>query len=305
MIELLQRDHQFSLQEREAFFHEVKQKLNDKYVLLKTCNRVEAYLDGMAANKCYSPVSHETVFHLFSLTSGLNSVLVGENQILHQVKTAYHNALSEGRTSKTLNLLFQWALKAGKRVRSETDISKGALSHSQCAVEALKLSGLNLSSSRILVIGINHLNRKIIQYLVKNGAGTILIGNRTYERAKVFEKELGCRAFKFDRLKEHLAETDILITATSAPHSVVKPGDLPPNKNMFIIDLAFPCDVDPSIGGYPGIKLLNIEDIEKLITRNMDSRNEERLKGQAIIKEESEKFLGYLEKRQCSEQIKI
>ncbi len=288
------KDARHSITEREKFYRQVLTRLPAHYVLISTCDRVELYEDD--DQKPYYP-DKKTVFHLFRLAAGLESPLLGENQILHQVKTAYLFSLARGKVSKYLNMMFQAALHTGKRVRAETGISKGAPSHSLAAVELIKKLGIDLKKCRITIIGINNLNKTILRYLMKKGAGMILVGNKTFDKANELARQMNCAAFPLSELRQTLKETDILISATSAPHLIVHEDHFPRNKKMLIIDLAVPRDVDERIANRPGIDLYNISDIERMAEQNISQRKNEIQKADNMIFESAEIFLNEIKKR--------
>lgn len=252
-------------------------------VLLQTCNRLEFY-EGEGE------IPEEIIRHLFRVVSGLESHLVGEIAIQGQVKTAYIEASGKYRLSKSLHQLFQTALFVGKRVRTSSGISKGAVSHSQAATEIIARSGLPLKNAIISLIGIHKLNQDIIRFLTSKGAETIFLANKTYDKAKEIGNAMNCQVMRLDQLKEMLQFTDILISATAAPHLIVKHDDFPKQKQMLIIDLAFPRDVDERIGNLPGVNLFNLESIEAFVQQNIDTRHSRIEQAEHIIEDEIQKF---------------
>lgn len=284
MIQLKKIDHSYSLDEREKFISTFKLYFEEHpSVYLQTCNRVEIYEgDGKAPD--------EVIRHLFRLVSGLESKMIGETAIIGQVKESYLSACKNYRLNKTLHRLFQMAFHVGKRVRAETGISKGAVSHSQAAVYTICGKLKTLCDKHITIIGINNVNENIIKYLIGKGAQTILIGNRNIDKAIALSKKYNCSAFTLDQLTTVLKETDILISATSAPHLIVKYNDFPMNKNMLILDLAVPRDIDPRIALLETVYMYNIEQIETIVEQNISKRSHEILKAESIIEEEIHKF---------------
>jgi glutamyl-tRNA reductase len=253
-------------------------------VLLKTCNRLEFY-EGIGI------AGEEIVRHLFRIVSGLESNLIGEIAIQGQVKNAYIQASRRFSLSPGLHSLFQSALSAGKRVRTESQLSIGAMSHSQAATEIIFKSGTDLNKSLITIIGAHKLNEDIIKFLLSKGAETIFLGNKSFEKASEIAVKYGCNVFRLDQLKEFLKFTDVLISATSAPHTIVSLDTFPVNKEMLVLDLAFPRDIDENIGKINGVKLYNLEDIEKVVCQNIGSRKNEIVKAEQIIEEEVKKYL--------------
>ncbi len=283
MVELLKLGKDIPLEQRERFFAEIRSKNKTGGILLNTCNRVEWYSG-------YGNVSGEVANHLFRVVSGLESTIIGETAIVNQVKTAYLEAAKDSSLDKGLHKLFQTAFYVGKRVRHETGISRGAMSHSQAAVNLLFQQIDSPEKLNITVIGVNALNEKIIRFLVNKGAKTIFIGNRTYEKAKTLATRYNATALRFESLPATLENTDVLISATSAPHFILKRENFRPKRKMYILDLAVPRDIEPEIGDLPGITLFDIEAVEKHIRQNIKIRTEKLRHAETIILEEVELF---------------
>lgn len=283
MIELEKVDWTQSIAQRERFILENNFLNGDHGVLLQTCNRVEWYSGN-------GEISEAIARHLFRVVSGLESSLIGESAIVGQVKTAYFNAVKNYKLDKSLHRLFQTALYVGKKVRNETGISRGAMSHSQAAVHFLFNEIGNIKNLKITVIGVNSLNENIIKFLLKKDVEPVFIGNRTFEKAKELAHKFGARAFRFDQLSETLEKTDVLISATSAPHLIVKKENFRTSKSMYILDLAVPRDIDPDIGKLPNVKLYDIEIIEKQIMKNLNLRIEKIDRANEIIENEVKLF---------------
>lgn len=281
-----------SLAERETALQSIP---DAKGVLVQTCNRIELYYGE-------GDVPAEVAHHLFRVVSGLESSLTGEIAIQGQVKNAYQEASARYKLSKGLHQLFQTALYAGKRVRTESGISRGAMSHSQAASEIISKSGIHLDKALISVIGAHKLNGDIIRFLQGKGAETIFLASRSYEKALPVAQKHGCTIMRLDQLKDMLQFSDILISATAAPHLIVNLDIFPRNKPMLILDLAFPRDVDERIGSLPGVTLLNLEAIEKQISKNLDARKASIDKAEAIIEEELRYFLEKQQKQKRYEE---
>jgi glutamyl-tRNA reductase len=277
MITLHSRDLQYSLAEREVYLRSLG-PLKENCILLHTCNRTELY-----AGEGEVPI--EIARHLFRVVCGLESALPGETAIQGQIKEAYEAARGKRELSASLHRLFQHALRVGKRVRTETGVSKGAMTHSKAVLEILRQDNVNLSSSQIVVIGVNNMNRSVVKYLVEHGSRTVFVANRTFERARALSAEFGCDAIRFSGLPEKLITADILISSTSAPHLIVTKEDFIPQKPIVIFDLAVPRDIDPAITGISGVTLYNIEDIERRIDGNRNCRIGEIHKAERIIDE--------------------
>lgn len=278
MITLLSKDLHYSPAERENFFFQLP-SVAKNCVILHTCNRTELYQGE-------GRVPLEVARHLFRVVSGLESAFLGEAAIQGQVKAAYEKARDKVTLSTGLHQLFQQALRAGKRVRTETNITRGARSHGKAVLEVLRQEGFRLPGARIVIIGVNHLNQSLIKYLGERGSNTIFVANRTYEKALALADKLGCTAVRLKKLREKLRSADLLISATSAPHLIVKKADFSTDRQILAFDLAVPRDIDPAAAELPLVKLFAIEDIEKRIKDNIRKRRLEIKKAETIIAEE-------------------
>jgi len=272
-----------TLAERESFLKNLSLPKNTPHVLLQTCDRIELYWGE-------GEVPVEVMDHLFRVVSGLESSLIGEGAIQGQVKNAYQEASQKFALPSSLHRLFQTALSVGKRVRTESAISQGAISHSQAVIECLLQEGITLKNALITLIGVNKLNEDVIKFLHAKGAYSIFLGNRNFENAAELALRCDCKAFRLDNMKEFIDYTDVLITATSAPHLIVKPEHIAEGKKLLILDLAFPRDVDERIGLLPNVTLYNLEDIKKRVHQNLDARMKEVVVAEGIIEEEVGKF---------------
>lgn len=278
MIALRGRDLRHSLAKRERYLARVTEA-GPAGVVLSTCDRVEVYQgDG--------DIPVHVAAHLFRVVSGLESALPGETAIQGQVKNAYERARAAAALSPQLHKLFQRALLVGKRVRSETAISRGAMSHGKAVIEILRQDAVDIPASKIVIIGVNHLNQTLVKYLAEQGAGAVFIANRTYEKAAALGRAYGCAAVRFTALSAELCSADIVVSATSSPHAIIRRGDVITGKHITMFDLAVPRDIDPAIGTLPRVTLYNIEDIEARISGNRDRRLAEARKAEKIIEEE-------------------
>jgi glutamyl-tRNA reductase len=253
--------------------------------VLSTCDRIEVY-EGQGA-PCEADV-----LHLFRVVSGLESPLLGENQIQGQVKRAYEEAKANYPLDAGLHRLFQQALRVGKRVRTETKLSQGATGHAQTVVQLLKTLPVPLSDLKLLVVGVNNLNRGILRYLTDRGARTFYLGNRTLEKAQALVADLGAgEALPFHRLGEVLPGVDAVISATSAPHLIVRTSDLPATGGpRWFFDLAVPRDIDPEIALRPDTTVFNISDLEVFAKKSLKDRQGEVVRAEVILEEELTRF---------------
>lgn len=277
----------YSLDEREKLDVLVSVDGSIPHVRLKTCNRIELYWGE-------GDVPENVVRHIFRVASGLESSLIGERAIQGQIKQAYADALVHYKLSSSLNRLFQTAMHVGKRVRTETRISEGAVSHSQVTVDILKRRNIDLKNKIIGIIGVNKLVEDILKYLTSQGAVTIFLSNRNIDKARQMAVKYNATAMGLDQKASIIDFSDVLICATSAPHIIVKREDVSPEKEILIIDLAFPRDVDGTVSALDNVTLLDLEDIERFAQENILSRNNEIIKAESIIEEEIHKFYQWL-----------
>lgn len=280
-------DHsRYSLEEREK---EAGNLLTDDgvpHILLATCNRVELYWGDGA-------VPPDILRHLYRVAAGLESSLVGERAIQGQIKTAYSTAIEKYRLSSSLNRLFQSAMHTGKRIRSETRIAEGAVSHSQITVELLRAENADLRNRTVSIIGINKLTEDIMKYLVSRGAVNIFLSNRNFDKARAIAAKYRGAAVRLSEKRRMISQSDVLICATSAPHTLIDADDIAADKEIMIFDLAFPRDVDNNVRRISGVRLYNLEDIETFARANLSLRNSETSKAEIIIEEEMAKFYAW------------
>jgi glutamyl-tRNA reductase len=281
--------------------------------LLKTCNRVEVYLttddpEGTKATlgallvgsvKDATP-DHvrflscmDSVKHLANVASGLDSMIVGESQVLTQVKDAYAFALKEGTIGKTLGEVFRKAISIGKKVRSETGINRGAVSIGSAAVGlAQRLLG-SLEGRTILVIGAGKISQLVGKALARQGLKAIFVANRTYDSAVGLAGELGGEAVHFDRLPGCLWKSDVVICGTSAPHTILGKKDLVaafgpggPQRPLIIIDISNPRNVAEDIQELPNVKVHDMDGLRKITEKNTAYRKREVKRAERIIEKE-------------------
>lgn len=277
-----------SLEAREAYFQGLH--VERGAVLLQTCNRVELYYgDG--------DVPDDVARHLFRVTAGLESALIGERAVQGQVKDSYQQAQLQYRLTAEMHKLFSCALEVGKRVRTETEISQGAVSHSLATIEILQQEQVDLSQSRITIVGVNKLTSDILKFLTNKGARMVFLANRSQMKAHQLADPLGISVFELHDKQRFLADTDILISATSAPHAVIDASDIPAGKKLLAIDLAFPRDIDPSVGRLPNVRLYNLSDVERRVRENISVRKSEVVRAEAIIEEEIAELQDILRRR--------
>lgn len=267
-----------SLVEREEYYKQLSQDADSPSVLLQTCNRVELYYgDG--------DVPDDVARHLFRVICGLESAIIGERAVQGQVKEAYLAALQKHKLPAAMHKLFEYALQIGKKVRNETQISHGAVSHSLAAIEIIEQEHIDLRNAHITIIGVNKLTEEVIKFLQNKKAQLIFLANRTEEKARHMAAPYGIDVFRLEDKQKFLAQTDILISATSAPDAVVKADDITPGRPLLAIDLAFPRDIDPAIAKMEHVTLYNLHDVEQKVKDNISVRNDEVKKAEQMIED--------------------
>ena len=287
-------------------------------VVLSTCNRTEIYavaerfhgafadirdflcdLAGLDADELhphlYSQHDDAAVSHLFEVAAGLDSAVLGESEILGQVRSAWEAAQQEGSAKATLNLLFRHAIETGKRARTETSIGRGTASVSHAAVEMATERLGSLRGRRVLVVGAGEMGEGVATALVNAGANDIGVTNRTVVRAEALATRVGGRVVPFDDLRAALAETDVLLTCTGAGEilidvELVSSARLDLSKPLLIVDIAVPRDVAAEVTGVPNVTLLNLDDLRDWAGRAMRLRAEEASLVYEIVSEEVERF---------------
>jgi len=274
---------QYSLEEREQLSATLFIDKSIPHVLLTTCNRIELYWGEGA-------VPENIIRHLYRVVSGLESALPGERAVQGQVRRAYMDASDKYCLPSTLNRLFQTAIHTGKRIRNETKISEGAISHSQITIDIMKSENVDLQNKTVSIIGVNKLTDNILKYLTARGAVNIFLSNRNMDRAKEFADKYKGTAVSLDEKRAMLKASDVLICATSAPHIIIHKNDIPQDRKMLIFDLAFPRDVDENVKQNEFIRLYNLEDVEEFASANLNDRNKEVSKVEQIIEEEIAKY---------------
>lgn len=289
-------------------------------VILSTCNRVEIYSDveepsnaefflkeflasyhqlplSQIDDYLYCHAGADCVYHAFKVASSIDSMLVGEVQILGQLKDAYTIARSHDCTGPILNQLFERAFFVAKKVRSETGIARSAVSVSYAAVELAKKIFGDLTDKSVMLVGAGEMAELAARHLLSQGVKTVVVSNRTFQRAVELAQELKGSAIRFEHFVRELIRTDIVISSTGAPHYIIKKNDVKEairarkNRPLFFIDIAVPRDVDPEVNDMDNVYLYDIDDLESVIQHNIKEREREAQKADAIIKEEVEKFL--------------
>lgn len=285
-------------------------------VILSTCNRTEVYWAGSAsgaelskwlerhhgnnldlARSLYVHQEQRAVEHAFSVASGLDSMVLGEAQILGQLKDAYRVAQQAGSTGPALNKLFQAAFSAAKRVRSETRIGENAVSIASASVSLARRVYSDLSAHTALMIGAGDMNALAARHFASAGVRRMVIANRTLERAQTLAVELKAYAVGLDDLDKELAQADIVIACTASPVPLITKSAAEAairarrRRPIFMVDLAVPRDIDPGVGDLEDVYLFSIDDLQQLIDENRQQRAAAAGGARLLIDEEVARFL--------------
>lgn len=244
----------------------------------------------------YELRGRDAVRHLFRVASSLDSMVLGEPQILGQVKEAYAVARVAGTVSGQLEHLLQSAFAAAKRVRTETQIGSNSVSIASVAVDlARKIFG-SLQGRTVFLVGAGKMSELAARHLVEQGAGAILVSNRTQERAERIAEQFDGRVIPFERLHDLACDADILITSTGAPHFIFRPEHGQAflhkrrNRPMFFIDIAVPRDVDPAMNDLEGIFVYDVDDLQAVAASHMEERSRQAVDAETLVESEVERF---------------
>lgn len=289
----------------------------DEALLISTCNRVELYAtspdpvgaaknakealakrlpDPGTENVLYQERGIDVIRHAFRVASSLDSLVVGEPQILGQVKEAYDAAKGAGTVGTLLGRCFTQAFAAAKRVRRETGIAEGTVSVSSIACELAKKIFGNLEGRRTLLLGAGEMGESAARSLRQTGT-TLHVINRSEERARLLAESCGGRAVSYERLPVELAEADVVVSSTASPHFILTPELMKGvvrtrrHRPLFIIDIAVPRDVDPRVGNMDNVFVYDVDDLQQVAEENLAVRAREAALAERIIEEEVETFL--------------
>jgi glutamyl-tRNA reductase len=297
------------------------QKIAEEAVILSTCNRVEIYastaLEPSAAftelkhflvtchdyrdpltDEVYALSEPHSVEHLFRVACGLDSMVLGETEIFGQLKKAYELALEHRHTGSRLNKVFQRAFNAAKHVRTETSIQRGSVSVGSVAVELAEKIFTSLTDRHVMVIGAGDTSEKTARALLSRGAKSIIVSNRSHDRALALAQELGGRAVQFEDWGSEFTQIDIVISSTAAPHHILDRAKLEPlmrlrkNRPLLLVDIAVPRDIDPEVNLMPNVYLYNVDDLQTIADDHLKQRKEEMARCEHIIREKVRSLLG-------------
>ncbi len=295
-------------------------------IILSTCNRVEIYArvrsagDGVRLLKefiCeyhnitlesldkyfYSYQDEQAVEHLFRVSSSLDSMVLGEAQILGQVKEAYSTARALQSTGMVLNQLFEKAFNVAKKVREETGIAERGVSISSAAVELARKIFDDLETHSVMLVGTGEMAELAAKSLISYGVKTVYVASRTYERAETLARTLNGSALSFEMFKEEMHRADIVITSTAAPTFIIKKEMVEEaihkrkNKPIFFIDIAVPRDIEPEVNDLENVYLYDIDDLQTVVAANMKEREKEAENALEIIQNEVTKFNNWVVSR--------
>jgi glutamyl-tRNA reductase len=292
----------------------------DEAVILSTCNRVEIYAATRQAprqaaaalqeflvtcrgysdpinDQIYALAEPQSLEHLFRVACGLDSMVLGETEILGQLKKAYELALRHHYTGPRLNKAFQRAFNVAKQIRTETNIQRGSVSVGSVAVELAEKIFSTLTQRQVMVLGAGDTSEKTARALLSRGARSVIVSNRSYDRAVALANELGGRAIHFDDWAGEFRHIDIVISSTSAPHYILDRAKIEPllglrqNEPLLLIDIAVPRDIDPEINFLENVYLYNIDDLQAIADDYLRQRKEEIARCEAIIREKARALL--------------
>jgi len=303
-------------------------------MILSTCNRVEvavtaeeeadvaSAVEGFLADSrrverawvtpyLYRFDGPEAIRHLFRVASSLDSMVVGEPQILGQMKTAYALARAQGAVGGFLGQVMDRALSVAKRVRSETEIGESAVSVSYAAVELAREIFGNLQGKKVLVIGAGKMAESAARHLKRAGVSEILVTNRTRERAVALAEECGGRVLDYEYLEDAVPEVDIVLASSGAPHFILTRDQMRvamakrKNRPMFLIDIAVPRNIDPAVNELDSVFLYDIDDLGKVVEDNLKGRIETAKEAEEIVREEVERMVVRLKTREAAPAIAL
>ena len=292
-------------------------------VLLSTCNRVEVYgatpwvngnvhrlfeLFGPSADDfsshLYVKEGEEAAQHLFSVAAGLDSMVIGETEITGQVKNAYQAAQAAKLTGPATNRLFQTALQIAKEIRTRTNIGRGAVSVGSVAVElAERIFSAKLSEKTVMIIGAGKMGEACVRHLNKRGARSVLVSNRSFDRAQALAAEFGGRAVRFDDCFATMTEADIVVSSTGSPHVILRREDVAQvmaarrHRPLVLVDIAVPRDIAPEVQQLENVYLYNIDDLGAIVSENLRLREQELGRCREIIATRAQNLMTRLDGR--------
>ena len=297
----------------------------DEATILSTCNRTEIYcqvpnnnIDVVGQWLCdfhqlpykdvapyfYSFPNQNAVQHAFRVASGLDSMVIGEPQILGQMKTAFATAHENGNTGKVLNRLFQHTFSVAKEIRTSTSIGSNAVSVAYAAVNLSKQIFSDISKQTVILIGAGETIELACRHLHRQGVRDIIIANRTLSRAQTLAKEFNAQTISLHELPNRLADADMIFSSTASTLPILGKGAFESalkkrrNKPMFVVDLAIPRDVEPEVAKLNNIYLYTVDDLQQVVTENLESRRTAAVAAEKIVKQQTNQFMHWFENLQ-------
>ena len=309
--------------------HDLSQRDDiSEVVVLSTCNRTEVYAvaerfhgafddirdffsetSGLPADEVarhiYSQHDIGAVNHLFAVAAGLDSAVLGESEIIGQVRDAWERAMDEGVSRSSLNMLFRHALEVGKRARTETGISRSTASVSHAAVELAEDILGTLHGRNVLVVGAGEMGEGVATALSRAGAGSVVVVNRTVERGEALADKVGARVAHFENLETEVSAADVIVSCTGAgipvlTERLVHDARVGIDSPLLIVDIALPRDVEASVSHLPGVTLRDLDHLKEWANRGLEKRAAEVEQVRAIIDEETERFVADQTQRQAA-----
>jgi glutamyl-tRNA reductase len=295
-------------------------------VILSTCNRTEIYVtsrdldsalpeiwelladeSGLQAeqlqNYLYNLTCQQAVAHLFRVAAGLDSMILGEAEILGQVTRAYEISCENAASNSVLNVLFQKALKVGKQVQTRTRIGNGASSVGSAAVQLARQAFSDIQNCSVLLIGAGEMGRLVARNMANNSTSEVMVCNRSYNKAQELASEFDGRAVPFERLFECMSLTNLVVSCTAAPDYIITKEQLVSlmaereGRPMFLVDLAVPRDIEPESKQLKHVHLYNIDDLQSIVDESLDERKLEAREAERIIEKAVDGFLKWLNGR--------
>jgi glutamyl-tRNA reductase len=297
-------------------------------VVLSTCNRTEVYAvaerfhgayddirdffcetSGLTSDEVtphlFSQHDEAAISHLFEVAAGLDSAVLGEVEVIGQVRDAWERAMSEGVSRSSLNLLFRYALEVGKRARTETGISRSTASVSHAAVEMAHDILGTLEGKHVLVVGAGEMGEGVATALSREGAGSVAVINRTASRGEALADKVGARLSQFDNLETEVSAADVIVSCTGSGSAVltasmVRTARKGIDSPLLIVDIALPRDVDPAVGNIDGVTLRDLDHLKEWANRGLEKRAAEVDQVRSIVGEETERFVLEQAQRQAA-----
>lgn len=300
-------------------------------VIVSTCNRTEIYAQlencdkkhlikwladfhhvdvDFLANNSYHYSQQEAVIHIMRVASGLDSLMLGEPQILGQVKQSYIDAKNSGKINRQFERLFQHTFAVAKKVRNETDIGANAVSVAYASVQLAKHIFSSLDKSRVLLIGAGETIELVAKHLVEQNVKSLTVANRTLARAESIAIPLGANVLTLAQIPQHLKDADIVISSTASQLPILGKGLVESalkerrHKPMFLVDLAVPRDIEPEVGQLDDAYLYTVDDLQQIVEKNLANRQDAALQADGMIQVQAQQYLQWQQSQQSIDVLK-